>query len=140
MRNPELDFLLVVAFLVGFLLFTLGETEWLRRRTKAETYLLLLVTFASNILSLILLYFFSYIIFLIGVLAFGARETPALAVLIYVIGVCSIAVTPLAIIKRLFLTLTRVHGLAMPWTYSVLAALAFQLSMLGLTLVVAYIA
>jgi len=136
-RSAGQDFLFYLAFFVSFLLVTLAETEWLRRRTKAATFPLLLVTFTSNILSLILSYLFLYLFFLIGVIAFGARETIALSLLIYLAGTLAITALPLATIKRLLVKLVRINGLTRPWTYAFVAAIAFQLSALGLPVLVA---
>jgi len=137
-RSSGQDFLFYLTLLVSFVLFNLGETEWLRRRTKAGTASLLFVAFTSNILSLILSNVFSYVIFLIGVIAFDAREIPALSALIFFGGIIAVTGPPLAIIKLLLLKLAKVKGLTRPWIYAAVTAILFQLTVMGLMILLVY--
>jgi hypothetical protein len=136
-RSSGQEFLWIVTLLVGFLLFTLGETEWLRRHTKATTSRLLLVTFTSNILALVLFQLLSFVIFLIGVIAFGARDTPALWALIFFGGIVAVTAPPLALIKLLLINVAKVEGLVRAWSYALVTAALFQLATMGLFLVLA---
>jgi hypothetical protein len=139
--NTTKDFLVVVAFLVGFLLSTIGETEWLNRRTKAGIYRSLLVASVSNILSTTLGYFFSYMVFLFAFFfAKPLMESPVLAAFFWFAFLLTVAAAPLAIMKRLLLKIARIDTLTRPWTYAIVAAIGFQISVLILPLLVALFA
>ena len=140
--NPANDFLVMTAFLVGFLLSTIGETEWLNRRTNAGIYSPLFIAFTSNILSISLGYVFSYIVFLVAyfVVHKPTNEISVLSGFLWFAFIVAVASAPLIIIKRLLVKITTFKALTRPWTYAVVAALVFQVSVLVLPLLVAFFA
>ena len=122
----------VVAFFFGFVLFTLGETEWLNRRTGSGVARSLLITLPSNVFAVVFGCVFAYWVMIIalGVVlrTSSPREVlPSWFDMVVWLGVVFvIVVPPLAIAKRLLLKVTRVDALPRPWSYGFLAALAFH--------------
>ena len=136
--NPAKEFLVVLAFCLGFLLSTIGETDWLNRRTSAGMYRSLFITFTSNIFSVTLGYFFSYLVFLVAYFVFAGlmNKIPVLSEFLWFVFLLAIASAPLMIAKRVLLRITKIDPLSRPWTYAAVAALVFQVSVLVVPLLV----
>jgi|KBSSwiStaDraftv2_1062776.scaffolds.fasta_scaffold49955_3 hypothetical protein len=136
--NPAKEFLVVLAFCLGFLLSTIGETDWLNRRTSAGIYRSLFITFTSNIFSVTLGYFFSYLVFLVAYFVFAGlmNKIPVLSEFLWFVFLLAIASAPLMIAKRVLLRITKIDALSRPWTYAAVAALVFQVSVLVVPLLV----
>jgi predicted tellurium resistance membrane protein TerC len=136
--NPAKEFLVVLAFCLGFLLSTIGETDWLNRRTSAGIYRSLFITFTSNIFSVTLGYFFSYLVFLVAYFVFAGlmNKIPVLSEFLWFVFLLAIASAPLMIAKRVLLRITKIDPLSRPWTYAAVAALVFQVSVLVVPLLV----
>jgi len=136
--NPAKEFLVVLAFCLGFLLSTIGETDWLNRRTSAGMYRSLFLTFTSNIFSVTLGYFFSYLVFLVAYFVFAGlmNKIPVLSEFLWFVFLLAIASAPLMIAKRVLLRITKIDPLSRPWTYAAVAALVFQVSVLVVPLLV----
>jgi hypothetical protein len=143
MTGVSKDWIVVVAFFVGFFAFTIAETAWINRRTAAGFPRSLFVAFGSNIFTITVGYFVSFLI--MGVVFAvvwdqSIDQIPAPNAFLWT-AIAAAALIPillLALIKRLLVKAAKLEHIERPWLYSFLSAFLFNISVAAIPLSVAY--
>ena len=138
------EWLIVIAFFVGFFAFTATETWWVNRHTTHGAGRAFTFAFATNIFTACVGFFVSFVVFgVIMALAWDGSLTsvPAGDFTIW-IAVAVGALAPVLILfftKRLMIKLLKLSDLAKPWAYSAVASILFFLSIFILPFAVGYL-
>jgi hypothetical protein len=143
MPGVSKDWLVVIAFFIGFFVFTAAETMWINRRTGAGFSRSLFVAFSSNIFAITVGYFVSFLI--VGVIFAvvwdqSIDQVPAPNAFLWA-AITVAALFPIlvaAIIKRLLIKAAKLDSIDRPWGYSFLAAFLFNVSAMIAPGLVAY--
>jgi sensor histidine kinase YesM len=146
MTGVSKDWLVVIAFFVGFFVFTAAETMWIHRRTDAGFQRSLFVAFGSNIFAVTFGYFLAFVIFVflfmlvyIGVIPYLFEIYPtgkAYRVVTVLLATLFLILLHVSI-KRLLL-MTKPYRLEHPWLYSFLSAFLFNISVAIAPVLIAY--
>lgn len=120
----------MIIFFVGFFAFTIGEAYWLGRKNSPEIAKFFVFSFVSNIFSVSIGFFVSFVIFgaLIALAWDGSiQQLPTGDTAVWMaVGVAALFPPLLLILaKRLPFRLLKLNGVSRPWLYSVLASAAF---------------
>lgn len=133
MSGVSKDWLVVIAFFIGFFVFTALETMWINRRTGAGFPRALFVAFSSNVFAITVGYFVSFLI--IGVIFAvvwdqSVDQTPAPNAFLWtaLIAAALVPILLAAVIKRLLIKAAKLDRIDSPWGYSFFAAFLFNVS------------
>lgn len=137
------DWIVVIVFFICFFAFTIAETAWIMRQTKAEFPKSVFVSFGSNIFAVTVGYFISFII--VGVLFAlvwdqSIDQIPQKDAFMWTM-LAAAALVPillLFLIKRLLIVVSKLAGMSRPWLYSLAASLLFNFTVAGVPVLVAY--
>jgi hypothetical protein len=143
MSGVPKDWLVVIAFFVGFLVVNAAETMWLNRRTGADYSRSFFVAFGSNIFAITVGYFFSSVI-LFGIFMLvwdeSIKKVPSPDAFLWTLLAVAmlVPILVLGLMKRLLVKAAKLEHLERPWLYSFAAAFLFNLSVTIAPLLVAY--
>ena len=143
MSSGTKQWLIVLAFFLGFFAFTFLEAAWVNRRVAGGFPRALLLAFTSNMLTVTVGFSVSLVIF--GVI-FGlgwdrSLETLEPNMALLWTAFIAAAIFPLGLLilaKRLLLRVLKLTGLANPLAYSLVASALFLVSTIGLPIAIAY--
>src|SRR5437879_9316215 len=130
MSSATTEWIAVVVFFAGFFAFTIGECYWLSRKKSSSCGRFVAFSFVSNIFSVSIGFFVSFLIFgLLLMLAWDGsiqRLPTGEAAIWLAVGVAAIFPPVLLILaKRLLMRLLKLNEISRPWVYSILASTAF---------------
>lgn len=138
------EWLIVIAFFVGFFAFTAAETWWVNRRTTHGVGRAFTFAFATNIFTACVGFFVSFVVFgVIMALAWDGSLTsvPGGDFTLW-IAIAVGALAPVLILffaKRLMIKLLKLTDLSKPWAYSAVTSILFFLSIFILPFAVGYL-
>jgi len=143
MTSNTIEWITVALFFVGFFAFTIGEMVWLSRNDASRRGRFFAFAFASNIFSVSIGFFVSFVIF--GVLLALAwdgslQKMPAgdagIWAIVAIAGIFPILLLTLA--KRLLIRFLKLTDVPQPWLYSFVASIAFFVVVLSLPVLFIY--
>ncbi len=143
MSSNTKEWITVAVFFIGFFAFTIAEAYWLSRSDTAKRGRFFAFAFVSNIFSVSVGFFVSFIIF--GVLMALAwdgslEKIPSDSAGIWT-AVAVAAVFPILLLtlaKRLLFRGLKLADVTRPWLYSVAASLLFFVVVIGLPFLFVY--
>lgn len=130
MSSRATEWIAVIIFFAGFFAFTIGESYWLSRRNSSAIGRFFVFSFVSNIFSVSIGFFASFVVFgvLLALAWDGSIQQLPTGELAVWMAVCVAALFPpllLILAKRLLFRLLKLTEISRPWLYSVLASVAF---------------
>ena len=143
MTGVSKDWLVVIAFFVGFIIATAVETMWISRRTGADSARSFFVAFGSNVFATTVGYFIASVI-LFGIFMVvwdeSIKEIDSPNALLWVLLSAAMLapILVLGLIKRLLVKAAKLDQLDRPWLYSFAASFLFNLSVAIAPVLVAY--
>ena len=143
MTGVSKEWLVVLAFFVGFFASTAVKTIWINRRTAADFPRSLFVAFGSNIFAVTVGYFFSFLIMavVLGVVwdePVNQMSAPNAFMWAAVTAAVLSPILVAGLLKRLLIKAARLERIERPWLYSFLATLLFNVSATIAPALVAY--
>ncbi|PYS99381.1 MAG: hypothetical protein DMF63_12250 [Acidobacteria bacterium] len=131
MTGISKDWLVVIAFFIGFFVFTTAETIWINRRTDSGFPRSLFVAFGSNVFAITIGYFGSFLI--MGVILAlvwdeSIDQVPAKNTFLWTAVSAAILfpILLLGFVKRLLVKIARIERIERPRLYAFLAAFLFN--------------
>jgi hypothetical protein len=137
------DWLVVIAFFVGFAVATAVETMWISRRTGADSARSFFVAFGSNVFAITVGYFFSSVV-LFGIFMLvwdeSIKEIPSPNAFLWALLAIAmlVPILVLALMKRLLVKAAKLEQLERPWIFSFSASFLFNLFVAIAPVLVAY--
>lgn len=145
MSSNTKEWLTVAVFFIGFFAFTIGETYWLSRIDPAKRGRFFAFAFVSNIFSVSVGFFVSFVIFgvLMALAWDGSLEKVSGGDAGIWAAVAVAAIFPvllLTLAKRLLFRGLKLTDVPRPWLYSISASLLFFVVVIGLPFLFVYLA
>jgi hypothetical protein len=144
MSGNAKEWLIVLAFFIGFVVFTFVEAIWVSKRPTVALPKALLFAFTSNLLSLIIGFFVSFVI--VGVILAMAWDGSLAKVpgndASIITALVIAAVFPwgvLVLAKRVLIRLMKLSGIPSPFIYSLIASALFFLFTIGPSVTLGYL-
>ena len=143
MSGSAKQWLIVLAFFVGFLFLTLVETAWLHRKAAISLGRSLAVAFLPNFFTITVGFAFSALLFMLIIMFVWDRtlQTTESETTVWVATALALG-APLAIFffaKRIALMTARVEAIRSPWLYSLFMSVVFFLAALVPPFAVTYL-
>ena len=143
MSSNTKEWITVAVFFIGFFAFTFGEMYWLSRGDTAKRGRFFAFAFVSNIFSVSVGFFVSFIIFgvLMAMAWDGSLETipsgdGGIWAAVAVAAIFPVLLLTLA--KRLLFRGLKLTDVPRPWLYSIAASILFFLVVIGLPFLFVY--
>ena len=136
MSGSAKQWVIVLAFFLGFFVITYVEARWLSRKTATPLQRAFAIAFVPNIFTITVGFFFSAAIFgLILMFVYGETTNAGAGEATIWSAVGLAVVAPLTILffaKRFALMVMRLDGVTNPWSYSLAASILFFVAVLAL--------